>query len=144
MTITATEIVTARAALGWSRVKLSVTAQVRPTLLKLIESGSRPGAQMALDRIQRALELGRANYASPTMTPAQLRAARALIAWSQFKLAREAKVDLLLIRLYEQSRGQYRAEVLRMLRTALESAGVVFVEENGDGPGVRLRKAARA
>jgi hypothetical protein len=26
---------------------------------------------------------------------------------------------------------------------ALESAGVIFVEENGDGPGVRLRKAAK-
>jgi hypothetical protein len=26
------------------------------------------------------------------------------------------------------------------LRAALESAGVIFVEENGEGPGVRLRK----
>jgi hypothetical protein len=26
------------------------------------------------------------------------------------------------------------------VRAALESAGVIFVEENGDGPGVRLRK----
>ena len=25
-------------------------------------------------------------------------------------------------------------------RRALESAGVIFVEENGEGPGVRLRK----
>jgi hypothetical protein len=29
------------------------------------------------------------------------------------------------------------------LRTALESAGVVFIEENDGGPGVRLRKAKR-
>jgi hypothetical protein len=27
---------------------------------------------------------------------------------------------------------------------ALESAGVIFVEENGEGPGVRLRKAPQA
>jgi hypothetical protein len=27
------------------------------------------------------------------------------------------------------------------IRAALESAGVIFVEENGEGPGVRLRKA---
>jgi hypothetical protein len=27
------------------------------------------------------------------------------------------------------------------LRAALEAAGVIFVEENGEGPGVRLRKA---
>jgi hypothetical protein len=26
------------------------------------------------------------------------------------------------------------------VRRALESAGVIFVEVNGDGPGVRLRK----
>ena len=26
------------------------------------------------------------------------------------------------------------------LRDALEAAGVIFVAENGDGPGVRLRK----
>ena len=28
------------------------------------------------------------------------------------------------------------------IRAALESAGVIFVEENGEGPGVRLRKGA--
>jgi hypothetical protein len=26
------------------------------------------------------------------------------------------------------------------VRAALESAGVIFVDENGEGPGVRLRK----
>jgi hypothetical protein len=26
---------------------------------------------------------------------------------------------------------------------ALESAGVIFVEENGEGPGVRLRKVCK-
>ena len=29
------------------------------------------------------------------------------------------------------------------IRVALESAGVIFVEENGEGPGVRLRKATK-
>jgi hypothetical protein len=29
------------------------------------------------------------------------------------------------------------------IRRALEKAGVIFVEENGDGPGVRLRKGKR-
>ena len=29
------------------------------------------------------------------------------------------------------------------IRAALESAGVIFVEENGEGPGVRLRKTAK-
>jgi len=39
-----------------------------------------------------------------------------------------------------------RGEVLKdatvqKVRQALESAGVIFVAENGEGPGVRLRKA---
>jgi transcriptional regulator with XRE-family HTH domain len=29
---------------------------------------------------------------------------------------------------------------LAAIRSALEAAGVIFVAENGDGPGVRLRK----
>jgi hypothetical protein len=33
--------------------------------------------------------------------------------------------------------------VFEALRGALEAAGVIFVEENGDGPGVRLRKAVK-
>lgn len=28
------------------------------------------------------------------------------------------------------------------IRVALENAGVIFVDENGDGPGVRLRKGS--
>lgn len=29
-----------------------------------------------------------------------------------------------------------------MIRSSLEAAGVIFVDENGEGPGVRLRKGA--
>lgn len=29
---------------------------------------------------------------------------------------------------------------LAAIRTALENAGVIFIDENGEGPGVRLRK----
>jgi hypothetical protein len=31
-------------------------------------------------------------------------------------------------------------DTLAAMREALENAGVIFVDENGDGPGVRLRK----
>ena len=34
-------------------------------------------------------------------------------------------------------------KAMAAVRRALESAGVIFVEENGDGPGVRLRKAKK-
>jgi hypothetical protein len=36
------------------------------------------------------------------------------------------------------------AVTVRKVQTALESAGVIFVEENGEGPGVRLRKSTKA
>ena len=38
--------------------------------------------------------------------------------------------------------GKPRPSVLNLdlVRAALELAGVIFVEENGEGPGVRLRK----
>ncbi len=29
---------------------------------------------------------------------------------------------------------------VQAIRVALESAGVIFIDQNGDGPGVRLRK----
>ena len=32
------------------------------------------------------------------------------------------------------------ANNLAAIKSALESAGVIFVDENGEGPGVRLRK----
>jgi transcriptional regulator with XRE-family HTH domain len=32
---------------------------------------------------------------------------------------------------------------MEAIRRALEAAGVIFVEENGDGPGVRLRKKGK-
>ena len=34
------------------------------------------------------------------------------------------------------------AHTLQKLRSAFETAGVIFIDENGQGPGVRLRKTA--
>jgi hypothetical protein len=43
---------------------------------------------------------------------------------------------------FERERRAVSADAVEAIRRALESAGVIFVEENGDGPGVRLRKPA--
>lgn len=32
------------------------------------------------------------------------------------------------------------ANNLAAIRTALETAGIIFIDENGEGPGVRLRR----
>jgi len=76
------------------------------------------------------------------MTPAQCRAARALLALPRPELAKAAVVPVTKIADYEAGILQLRPEDLGAVQAALESAGVVFVEENGHGPGVRLRKAA--
>ena len=75
------------------------------------------------------------------MTPEQCRAARALLGWSQGKLSEAGKVARATI--WPNSRPDGASPYSRTLddmRAALESAGVIFVEENGHGPGVRLRK----
>jgi transcriptional regulator with XRE-family HTH domain len=72
----------------------------------------------------------------------QLKAARALLAWSQSQLATAANVSIPTIKRLEAREGLLggRDETGAKIREALETAGIVFIEENGDGPGVRLRK----
>jgi len=72
-----------------------------------------------------------------TPTPAQSRAARGLLGWSQQALAEAAGLrSWRTIQRFEA--GERTPKALREIRTALESAGVEFT--NGDEPGVKLRK----
>jgi hypothetical protein len=72
----------------------------------------------------------------------QIKAARALLAWSQEKLAFAANISIPTIKRLEAQEGPLggRGETGVKIRTALEAAGIEFIEENGSGPGVRLRK----
>ena len=45
-----------------------------------------------------------------------------------------------MLRDFENRRRVPTIEELAAIRGALEAKGVIFVEGNGDGPGVRLRK----
>ena len=74
------------------------------------------------------------------MTPAQCRAARALVDWSQQRLADASKLGNAAIRDFERGKSAPQNATLAVLRTVLEGAGVIFVAENGEGAGVRLRK----
>lgn len=74
------------------------------------------------------------------MTPAQSRAARGLIDWSQTELASRSNLSESTIRDFEKGRRVPAPNNLAAIQRALEAAGVIFVEENGEGPGVRLRK----
>jgi predicted transcriptional regulator len=72
----------------------------------------------------------------------QVKAARSLLAWSQENLAVAADVSVPTIKRLEAQDGPLggRNETGVKIRSALESAGVEFIDENGGGPGVRLRK----
>lgn len=74
------------------------------------------------------------------ISAAQLRAARGLLGWSQEKAATAAKVGLSTVRNFETGKSMPIGNNLLAIRRALENSGVIFVEENGEGPGVRLKK----
>lgn len=79
------------------------------------------------------------------LTAGQLRAARALLDWSQAKLAEKTKLSVLTIRRMEGARGPSGSTEANVeaVRRALESAGIVFLEPKSNkdgGAGVRLNK----
>ena len=72
---------------------------------------------------------------------AQIRAARALLHWSAVDLSRQSAVSLRTIRRAElpEPTGEMTSANEFALKRVLEAAGVEFIDENGGGPGVRLR-----
>jgi transcriptional regulator with XRE-family HTH domain len=74
------------------------------------------------------------------MTSAQVRAARGLINWTVRDLAEKSGVHRNTITNFETGRYAGSPEAVAAIRAALELAGVVFLPENGNGPGVALRK----
>jgi DNA-binding XRE family transcriptional regulator len=76
------------------------------------------------------------------LASSQIRAARALLRWTVDDLAREAALGRNTILRAEVADDQTSLTVANNLavRRALEGAGVEFIDEDGGGPGVRLRK----
>jgi transcriptional regulator with XRE-family HTH domain len=77
------------------------------------------------------------------LSSAQIRAARALLRWSAEDLARASLLSVATIRRAELSKNDTSMTAANdvTVRRTLESAGVVFIDENGGGAGVRLLKA---
>jgi len=79
------------------------------------------------------------------MTPDQLRAARALLGWSQMQLGLRSDTSRYLVKKFE-STGQVASvygrpdltEPLATVRATLEAAGIEFTD--GNAPGMKLRK----
>lgn len=79
------------------------------------------------------------------LTAEQIKAARALIDWSQPKLAEASGLSMPTIRRMEGPLGPGRSTAVNVdaVKRALEGAGVVFLEAGEvkhGGPGVRLAK----
>ena len=76
------------------------------------------------------------------ITTRQIKAARALLGWSQADLAERSGISEPTVARLESLEGELggRIGTVEKMRSAIEKAGVEFIDENGGGPGVRLRK----
>jgi predicted transcriptional regulator len=71
-----------------------------------------------------------------------VKAARAPLDWTQKDLANRSGISEATVKRLEAIDGDLggRTATVNNIRATLEAAGVVFIEENGGGPGVRMRK----
>jgi predicted transcriptional regulator len=79
------------------------------------------------------------------VTTRQIKAARALLAWSQADLADRSGISEPTVARLEAIDGELggREDTTQKIRAAIETAGIEFITANGGGPGVRLRKVPK-
>jgi len=73
------------------------------------------------------------------MNAAQCRMARAALGLGIREVADLAKVSPTTVTRLERGE-ELKPRTVEAIRAALEAAGVIFIDENGEGPGVRLKK----
>jgi transcriptional regulator with XRE-family HTH domain len=76
------------------------------------------------------------------LLPVQCRMARAALGLGVRELAAAAKVSIDTVARFERG-DELKERTIEALQHALEAAGVEFIDENGSGPGVRLKRAKR-
>ena len=75
------------------------------------------------------------------LKPLQSKLARTALSWSTQRLADEAGVGLNTVNRFERGHD-VRVSSLDKMAQAIERAGVILIEENGHGAGVRMKKGA--
>jgi DNA-binding XRE family transcriptional regulator len=81
---------------------------------------------------------------SMTVTSAQVRMARAALDWTVRDLAQATGLHRNTITNIEVGRYEGDPASLAAIEKVLKAGGVEFIDENGGGPGVRLRKRGRS
>jgi transcriptional regulator with XRE-family HTH domain len=76
------------------------------------------------------------------MTPAQIRAGRSLLGWTQGFLAHRAAISAVTLNMIESGQVSPRSRTLQAIRGVLEQEGVQFIGTVEEGLGVLLRPAA--
>ncbi len=65
-----------------------------------------------------------------------------MLGWSRERLAESAHVAIRTLVDFERGARRPYDRTLADIQRALENAGIIFIDENGGGPGVRLRRGA--
>ena len=76
------------------------------------------------------------------ITPVQCRMARAALGMGVRELAAAAKVSADTVARFERGE-ELKERTVDALQRAFEDAGIEFIDENGGGPGVRIRKRTK-
>ena len=160
MTFSSAQCRAARGLLNLSQSKVAEAAHIAPATLSEFERGDRVPSYNHLQAIRTALEAAGivfvpANGGGPgvhlgamqdgdvsgesTLSQGQCRAARYLLNLSQQDLADAAGIARSTITEFERGARGATPGTLAAMRSALEVAGVAFIDRNGGGPGVRLR-----
>ena len=71
--------------------------------------------------------------------PVQCRMARAALGWGVRELAAAAKVSIDTIARFERG-AELKPRTIEAIHRALEAEGIDFIDDNGRGPGVRLKR----
>ena len=76
------------------------------------------------------------------ITSEQIRGARAMLRWSAKQLAEQAGLSWPTVQRMESTQGvpSGLSKNLELVQKTLEGAGIIFIDEDDEGPGVRLKK----
>jgi transcriptional regulator with XRE-family HTH domain len=84
------------------------------------------------------------DWVERTLSPAQCRAARGLLDWSQSKLCKLSKVGIRTLGDFERELHTPNHYLLSDIRSALETAGIEFTSWEGGAAGVRFAAGYRS